>query len=92
MLENETISDRFWYLHEALQYDTQEKEIFKDCDRMLINQERASLWQNAQDSNIEVKKVSAIIEAKITEIHQLIKQYNWQPKKKEDEFKRNRSK
>ena len=92
MIENNELLDRLWHLHEALQYDTQEEQLLTDIDRININQERASIWQFIDNNSLELKKVLPILEHKINQIHKMITQTNWQPKKNEDEFKRNQSK
>lgn len=92
MTEDNELVDRFWYLHEALQYDTQEEQFFSDVDRILINQERARIWERISDSSYEPRPVSLKIETKINHIHRLIEATQWTPKRNEDEFKRNQSK
>ena len=92
MTEDNELVDRFWYLHEALQFDTQEEQFFTDVERILINQERARIWERISDNTREPRPVSQRIETKINQIHRLIAVKQWSPKKNEDQFKRNQSK
>lgn len=86
----EEIHDRMELLLLILQFDTEENKHFTIWDRMLINQERASLmdFQNYLMGEIDFErvrifKVGPCIEEKIETIKRVIQIKNWQPEIRE---------
>ena len=87
----ENIHNRLQLLLSVLQYDTEETQHFTVWERMLINQERATMmdFKNYLFRELEYDKVRMFLvpdplEEKIQSIAKTIELRGWQPKPQED--------
>ena len=88
----ENINNRLDDLLLALHYDTEEVQHFTIAERILINQERAAMWdfknylfKELDYDKVRFYRVPESIETKIQTILKTIEFKNWQPQNKDYE-------
>jgi hypothetical protein len=77
---------RLYLLFHALQFCSQQKAVLNPIERILVNQERASLLYALDFPKSKIKAVPAHVEIKLKEITRLTGVYNWKPLNKKDPF------
>lgn len=78
---------RIEQLELVLQYDTKTKGKFTVGERIMINQERAHIFQQMQNDDLDDYEQTTVIEAKIYRCLAEIRETKWKPNPYEYEFK-----
>ena len=73
-------------LEMVLRYDSEKKGKFTIGERIMINQERAHMYRQTEDDELEYYTQSPEIETKIYQCLAQIRQENWKPKPYEKEY------
>ncbi|SNA87647.1 hypothetical protein [Flavobacterium psychrophilum] len=76
----EILETRSEILETVLRYDSEKKGKFSRGERIMINQERAHLYKQTEDPEVDNYNQSLAIETKIYKCLALIRQENWKPK------------